>query len=1424
MMTVIKQAIFLVAFLALFINISYGATLSLYPSSGNVTAGTTFAVNVLLDSNGQTIDGTDVKLYFDKTAFQVQSISYNISVLPIAVGGVIGNGTANFSKLCIPGSPEVVNTTIATLTIMPIGNGANPVFFNFTFGSTYDSNVAAGGVDVLSSVTNGLYNITRYSCATDSLTETCTDLLTNGKSLTIYPLRYFNGLTWSDIDTTVVQKITGVYNYSMESSVYKAYFMNDSDASKAVRFMKDNYTFDFDIATSQAQWYNSVSRAIMGNPLNPLHTNVSVLGDSVVYPNAWAGVNLTYKLLSTQLKETLVISSVPTNVSSADFFRYKINVFYNNSLQVCLSNGTCYLHPSSVNVNTTDSIYFKDSNNVTVFYLPAPILTDNNGVIYTATYFLTLNNGVDLWYLGVPYTVVKNAAYPIYLDPTLEVNASDTVALCGNQTYDKVDVKFGGVLTLCTFDNTTDTTGWLNITATTYINISGTINATAKGWKGGLGLDGTMGISGGGPGGLKGTGPGSGSTAGAGGSVGANGGGGGGGAGGAAHASVGAAGGGGGNGGECSSCGGGHGSGTGGAGGGSSTYGDSTTDNINQTLIGSGGGSGGVGGAGNTGFCVSAFTSGDGKDGGGGIRLYAPIIIINGTVEANGGGGGGGSTGRPGFVTGDCSAGGGGGGGGGGASGGLVIIKAIQLNTTGARIQAKGGVGGGPGGNGVEGFAVPPTDGASGGQGGGGRIKMFFAQFFDNNTMTFSVAGNSGGGTYSVQNFNNPPSVNTVVLNVTYINYTGSILVTANVTDVEGNLDRVTMDVYLPNNVVYTTNATMNQQGATTIFNTSFTNNLSNGNWTVRVFANDSANTTGVNSAWFIVDTVKPIMSINASNQSIPLPAQVNITVNISNEQNANRTNLSVYYPNGTLQSSYLMLGNSTLALNLSSSEVSGNYTLIAIHTDLAGNFNSTNTSLLIGKVVQITATSLTSLNYTSFDTAWGNASALSTGVQTNITFNLTINLSATGFLNNSAVLVVLNLSSIIGNGNYTSYQVHNSTEALISVTENPTGYLTWTSDFFNTNLTRNQSVLNTITFSSVNATNYTYDLQTATAARFLTASDLNKSFNIFQKVSLPGSMFFNKTTQHPRYAICTGGLTRATYSCSAFSPLIDVFTSNNGNNNVNGYNVSLKVNDSAETVSEIWYQTNNTDFMIEISIENQAFTGGGGEPPPAGGGGGGGIFQTVQAPVCGNLICEVGETQVNCQKDCANLTYSVIPELFFQSGNAGTEVTCLGETLGCTFTVQNPTALNQTFEIRFVELQTLSASRDLSYQWAFLLDDRNNKLNRANILVSGGNAFSPGIKRQTVVVDIPDTAVNGEYAFNIEIKNVRTNEVKVVTYRLRVGAFDILKFLFTPYIEVGGRASFINALFWPLWVVGIISVSIFYYINKSLLRGAKKR
>ena len=146
------------------------ATLSLSPSTKSVNVGDTFTVNVMLDTQGQAVDGVDLQaINYNPYNLQLQDADSSTSGTQIQAGSLMPSTLANsvdttngkivFSQITNAGSTYTGSGVLATLTFKALVAGNVPVTINFTSGATTDSNVASKGSDILTSVTNGQYTI-----------------------------------------------------------------------------------------------------------------------------------------------------------------------------------------------------------------------------------------------------------------------------------------------------------------------------------------------------------------------------------------------------------------------------------------------------------------------------------------------------------------------------------------------------------------------------------------------------------------------------------------------------------------------------------------------------------------------------------------------------------------------------------------------------------------------------------------------------------------------------------------------------------------------------------------------------------------------------------------------------------------------------------------------------------------------------------------------------------------------------------------------------------------------------------------------------------------------------------------------------------------------------------------------------------------
>jgi hypothetical protein len=146
------------------------AQLSLDPKTQTVKVGDTFAVNVTLDTGSKPVDGVDLySLHYDPSILQVidDSTAKGVqitpgTVLPVTAANMVDekSGTIKYSGVANGGSNFSGKGVLATIHFKAIATGAAFLKFDFTQGSTVDSNAAYRGKDQLTSVVDAIYNVT----------------------------------------------------------------------------------------------------------------------------------------------------------------------------------------------------------------------------------------------------------------------------------------------------------------------------------------------------------------------------------------------------------------------------------------------------------------------------------------------------------------------------------------------------------------------------------------------------------------------------------------------------------------------------------------------------------------------------------------------------------------------------------------------------------------------------------------------------------------------------------------------------------------------------------------------------------------------------------------------------------------------------------------------------------------------------------------------------------------------------------------------------------------------------------------------------------------------------------------------------------------------------------------------------------------
>ena len=145
------------------------ATLSVSPTSQNINNGQNFTVSIMLNTSGQSIAGSDVFLNFNPSILQVVDADSNTGGVQVSAGSLMQNtlvnsvdnglGKISLSQVASAGSTFTGSGVLATVNFRAVAAGTSPVTFDFTLGSTVDSNIAIDGEDILSEVGNAGFTI-----------------------------------------------------------------------------------------------------------------------------------------------------------------------------------------------------------------------------------------------------------------------------------------------------------------------------------------------------------------------------------------------------------------------------------------------------------------------------------------------------------------------------------------------------------------------------------------------------------------------------------------------------------------------------------------------------------------------------------------------------------------------------------------------------------------------------------------------------------------------------------------------------------------------------------------------------------------------------------------------------------------------------------------------------------------------------------------------------------------------------------------------------------------------------------------------------------------------------------------------------------------------------------------------------------------
>lgn len=146
------------------------AALVLDPQIKSVTVGEDLAINIILDTASSNVDGVDIySLHYDPTILRVVDDVPSQAGVQIKPGIIMALNAANsvdakigaikFGQVSAGGSSYHGRGVLATIHFKAISSGTAYLKFDFSRGSTVDSNAAFRGKDQLGKVVDGIYTV-----------------------------------------------------------------------------------------------------------------------------------------------------------------------------------------------------------------------------------------------------------------------------------------------------------------------------------------------------------------------------------------------------------------------------------------------------------------------------------------------------------------------------------------------------------------------------------------------------------------------------------------------------------------------------------------------------------------------------------------------------------------------------------------------------------------------------------------------------------------------------------------------------------------------------------------------------------------------------------------------------------------------------------------------------------------------------------------------------------------------------------------------------------------------------------------------------------------------------------------------------------------------------------------------------------------
>lgn len=246
---------------------------------------------------------------------------------------------------------------------------------------------------------------------------------TNSTDLDINITPTFNYTYIPEIQKTdLIQTSFEGYDLKTRNTSYDLYLKSNSNWGNMMRYCVNESGEEFCLhyQSSEMSYRNQYGSSDYISSIKSVVGDVD--GSIINYVGVFPNTNLSFNSEKRYVKELYSISELPREPSTwlgdesqitLDFAGY---VDFPN-LEIW-SNDIEYTSKSFI---TYEKIEFKKGNKI-IFELPKPIAYDSNGSSINLQYEVK-KSGNSIWfYIRTPYSWLKNAVYPVYIDPTVWQN------------------------------------------------------------------------------------------------------------------------------------------------------------------------------------------------------------------------------------------------------------------------------------------------------------------------------------------------------------------------------------------------------------------------------------------------------------------------------------------------------------------------------------------------------------------------------------------------------------------------------------------------------------------------------------------------------------------------------------------------------------------------------------------------------------------------------------------------------------------------------------------------------------------------------------------------------------------------------------------------------------------------------------------